>query len=207
MRRVALILVFAIAGLASLGVSAIAADPTVTATSTPTDLFRPSKVAIRPGQTVHWHNSDGMHNVCFNATGQCIGGLAGTPADTRWNAQRTFNKAGTYRYYCSEHSDGEFGMVGKVVVDGTPPVISQLSKSGKNWSFKLSEAAKVVADVKKDKPGAPRTQIFSRKFAKGQNSFTYAGTGLKPGTYILRLRATDAVGNHSQPATKRFTKS
>jgi plastocyanin len=225
MRRAGLILALATAALAWPGVGALAADPKVKATSEPADLFLPGTVTIAVGQTVHWHNSDGKHNIRFNASGRRIGGdpLTHMPTDTRWDAQFKFTSKGTYRYYCEEHSDGQFGMVGKVVVkapDHKPPTISALAakpakfctdqtasctKRGTSIAFKLSEAAKVTGDVKRDKPNAARTQIFSQQRKAGQNTIKFSGKGLKPGSYVLRLRATDAAGNHSQPATTKFT--
>jgi plastocyanin len=226
MRRASLILPVAIAVLAWPGVGALAADPTVKATSTPIDVFRPDSVTISVGQTVHWENTDGMHNVRFNATGKRIGGdpVAHMPADTRWKAQFTFNSPGTFKYYCEEHSDGQFGMVGKVIVkapDHKPPVISSLrtepakfctnksqncTKRGTKIKFTLSEAAKVTADVKKDKPNAPRKQIFAnRQLKAGARSIDYAGKDLAPGVYVLRLKAKDAAGNAAQPKTTKFT--
>ena len=226
MRRVGLILGLAVAAIAWPGVGALAADPTVIATSDSGDSFIPSTVTINVGQTVHWHNRDGKHNVRFNATGQRIGGdpVAHTATDTRWDAQFTFNKAGTFKYYCEEHSDGEFGMIGKVVVrspDHKAPVISQLrtepakfctnksqncTKRGTKIKFTLSEAAKVTADVKKDKPNAARKQIFANKQLKaGARSIDYAGKDLAPGVYVLRLRAKDAAGNAAQAKTTKFT--
>jgi plastocyanin len=226
MRRAGLILVLAIAALAWAGVGALAAGPTVTATSDGGDAFVPSTVTINVGQTVHWHNRDGDHNVRFNASGQRIGGdpALHMPSNANWDAQFTFNKAGTFRYYCEEHSDGEFGMVGKVVVkapDHKAPVISQLrtepakfctnksqncTKRGTKIKFSLSEAAKVTADVKRDKPNASRKLIFeNRQLKAGARSIDYAGKDLAPGVYVLRLRAKDAAGNAAQPKTTKFT--
>jgi plastocyanin len=227
MRRAGLALILATAALAWPGVGALAAaGPTVIATSEPDDVFRPANVTIAVGQTVHWHNHDGKHNVRFNASGKRIGGdpIAHTATDTRWDAQFTFNKAGTFRYYCEEHSDGQFGMVGKVVVkspDHKAPVISSLrteptkfctnksqncTKRGTKIKFTLSEAAKVTADVKRDKPNASRKQIFAnRQLKAGARSIDYAGKDLAPGVYVLRLRAKDAAGNAAQPKTTKFT--
>ena len=141
-----------------------------------------------------------------------------------WTAQFTFNTPGTFKYYCEEHSDGDFGMVGKVVVkpnDSKPPVISSLrtepakfctnksqncTKRGTKIKFSLSEAAKLTADVKRDKPNATRKQIFAGKQKPaGANSIAFAGKDLSPGTYVLRMRAKDAAGNQSKYATTKFT--
>jgi plastocyanin len=226
MRRAGLIFAVAIAALAWPGAGALAADPKVVADSS-FDQFLPETVTIKVGGTVHWENdAEDAHNVVFNKSGQKIGGAPVThaPSSTAWTAQFTFNTPGTFKYYCEEHSDGEFGMVGKVVVkpnDTKPPVVSKLrtepakfctnksqncTKRGTKIKFTLSEAAKVTADVKRDKPNAARKQIFAGKQKPaGANSISFAGKDLNPGTYVLRLRAKDAAGNQSKYATVKFT--
>jgi plastocyanin len=211
MRRAALTFALAIALLAWPGVSALAADPTVRATSEPADLFLPGTVWIKPGHTVHWHNDGtGQHNVCFGSSANCIGGapVTHTPSSAQWDAQRTFNAQGTFKYFCSEHSDGISGMVGKVVVDGKAPVITKLSVKLPNVRFHMSEAAKVFGDVRRDKPGTTFKQVFGPLQRKaGDRSVSYSGSGLAKGSYILRLRARDAAGNAATPRTVKFTKS
>ena len=130
------------------------------------------------------------------------------PSTAHWDAQRTFNSQGTFKYFCSEHSDGTFGMVGKVVVDGKPPVITNLSVKLPNVKFHLSEAAKVFGDVRRDQAGTKFKQVFGPvKRKAGDRSVSYSGSGLAPGKYILRLRAKDAAGNAATPRTTTFTKS
>jgi plastocyanin len=214
MRRAVLTTTLALTLLAWPGVTALAADPTVQAESLPGEnhVFRPATVFIMPGHTVRWHNKSGKHNVCWAGTSNCIGGdpVAHTPTDTRWDAQRTFNSQGTFKYYCSEHADSsaQFGMVGKVVVDGKPPVITNLSVKLPNVKFHLSEAAKVFGDVRRDKAGTTFKQVFGPLQRKaGDRSVSYSGSGLAPGKYILRLRARDVAGNAAKPLTAKFTKS
>ena len=209
MRRAAKTLAIAIAVLAWPGATAIAADPQVIATSSPVDAFLPGKVTIKPGVTVRWHNRDGSHNVRFNASGQRLGGdpITHRPSETHWDAQFKFNTAGTFKYYCEEHSDGQLGMVGRVVVDNKPPVITNLSVNLPNVKFHFSEAARVFGDVRRNKPGTTFKQVFSAQRKAGDRSVQYSGSGLAKGSYILRLRAKDAAGNAAKPVTKQFTKS
>jgi len=224
MRRAALTLTLAIVLLAWPGVTALAADPTVKVTSEPSDLFLPGKVFIKPGHAVHWKNDGtGSHNVCFgHTTNDCIGGapVTHTPSSATWEASRTFNSGGKFSYFCSEHSDGFVGMVGTVVVDGKPPVITELAakpakfctdqvpnctKRGTTVEFKLSEAAKVFGDVRRDKAGTTFVQKFAVQKNAGKQTVKYSGKGLKPGPYILRLRAKDRAGNAATPKTVKFT--
>lgn len=72
--------------------------------------FTPEQVTLRLGGTVTWTNETGLtHNVTFGAAD-------GAPQNVANNAsgssQRTFAKAGTYTYTCTNHS----GMSGSVVV-------------------------------------------------------------------------------------------
>lgn len=211
MRRAFLTTTLAIVLLAWPGVTALAADPTVLAISQSSDVnfFKPAKVVITPGHTVHWHNQSGKHNVCFGTTtSNCIGGspVTHTPSNTHWDAQRTFNSAGTFKYFCSEHSDGTFGMVGKVVVD-KPPVITNLAVKLPNVTFHLSKAAKVFGDVRRDKQGTTFKQVFGPlQRSAGDRKVSYSGSNLAPGRYILRLRAKDAAGVAAKPVTAKFTK-
>jgi plastocyanin len=101
-----------LAGLAVAALPALGADETVSATTDST--FDPSTVTINVGDTVTWKNDGGLHNVHFDD------GLFDQPADpdlSAWSVNRTFNTAGTFRYYCDQHgAPGGMGMSGTVVV-------------------------------------------------------------------------------------------
>jgi plastocyanin len=227
MRRAVLTSVLAILVLAWPGASALAVDQTVHASSNGDDLFAPRTVTIAVGQTVHWQNDSGTHNVVADNGSFKLGGdpVTHSPTDTRWKAQFTFNKAGTFQYYCSEHGDkGGVGMSGKVIVKGppdkTPPKITAVSanpasfctnksqtctKRGTTVKLTLSEAASVKGSVKPAGTKKPFVQVFKKQLGKGKRSVAYSGSGLKPGKYVLRLGATDAAGNHSKPVTIAVT--
>jgi plastocyanin len=220
-------------GLATLllawpGVSALAADPVVHASSDQGDVFTPGSVTVNVGGTVHWTNDGGTHNVVADDGSFKLGGdpVTHSPADTPWNAQFTFNKVGTFRYYCQEHGDrGGIGMSGKVVVkdpsDKTPPKISGLKaqpakfctnksesckKRGTAIKFTLSEAATVRGTIKPAGSKKAGTEAFKTKLLKkGARTVNYSGKGLKPGKYSLTLVATDANKNKSKPATVGVT--
>ena len=205
------------------GASALGADKNVTANTTGAgganeqNFYSPTSVTVLIGDTVHWHNNSGKHNVHF-ANGTKLGGTPVTHMSSSdpWDAQFKFTKAGTFKYWCDEHSDGTFGMIGKVVVknpngDTTPPKVTNLTakpaefctnksetcdKRGTKIKFTLSEAAKVTGQIKPKDTSKPFKTIFKdRQKPAGKSSIDYAGKDLKPGKYTLRVRGKDAAGN------------
>jgi plastocyanin len=222
MRRAGLTFILAVVIAAWPAVSAVGADKTVTANTSASDIstFNPDVVTVLIGDTVHWHNNSGKHNVHF-ANGTKLGGdpLTHSSTSNHWDAQFTFTKAGTFKYWCDEHSDGTFGMIGKVVVQdpNAPPKVSSLSakpssfctnksvtcdKRGTKIKFTLSKAAKVTGQVRPKDGSKPFKTIFAdRAKPAGKSSINYSGKGLKPARYTLRLRAKDAQGHVSKWAT------
>lgn len=208
----------------ALGAAGDAAHP-ILSRSDIGDVFDPSKVVVAAGTTVHWHNQSGDHNVRFNATGRRIGGTPGThlPSRAPWNAQFTFNTPGTFKYYCEQHSDGTFGMVGKVVVydpKAPPPKVTHLRakpakfctnksttchKHGTKVLFTLDRDAKVTGTVKPSGGGHATTVFKNKQRSKGKDSVKFAGTGLKPGKYVLRVRATGLNCKTSKAASVTVT--
>lgn len=222
MRRAGLILGLALAIAGWPGAGAIAADKTVTANTNSSDVstFNPANVTVNVGDTVHWHNNSGKHNVHF-ANGTKLGGdpVTHTATSNNWDAQFTFTKAGSFKYWCDEHSDGTFGMIGKVVVvdPNAPPKVTNLSakpasfctnksatcdKRGTKIKFTLSKAAKVSGQIRPKDGSKPFKPIFTDKAKPaGKNSINYSGKDLKPRKYTLRVRAKDAAGHTSKWAT------
>ncbi|HKP91640.1 MAG TPA: plastocyanin/azurin family copper-binding protein [Thermoleophilaceae bacterium] len=223
MRRAAIILALAATLGALPGATALAADKNVTANTTGAgganeqNFFNPASVTVLVGDTVFWHNNSGKHNVHF-ANGMKLGGDPVTHSSTanNWDAQFTFTKPGTFKYWCDEHSDGSFGMVAKVVVTdpNAPPKVSDLSakpskfctnksktcdKRGTKIKFTLSKAAKVTGQIKPKGTDKPFKTIFADKQKPaGKSSIDYAGKGLTPRKYLLRVRAKDAQGHTSK---------
>jgi plastocyanin len=222
MRRAGLILGLAVAIAAWPGVGALAADKTVTANTSSSDAstFNPANVTVDVGDTVHWHNNSGKHNVHF-ANGTKLGGDPVTHSATsnHWDAQFTFTKAGSFKYWCDEHSDGTFGMIGKVVVQdpNAPPKVTNLSakpasfctnksatcdKRGTKIKFTLSKPAKVSGQIRPKDASKPFKAIFTNTAKPaGKNSINYSGKDLKPARYTLRVRAKDAGGHVSKWVT------
>jgi plastocyanin len=98
-------------------IPALAADQTVTATSS--DQFTPVNVTVSQGEKVTWTNAGGDHNVKFDD-----GSFEqpASPNSSNWTVSRTFNGPGTFRYYCEAHGGpGGAGMSGTVEVQTTGP--------------------------------------------------------------------------------------
>ena len=80
-----------------------------------TDHFNPSTATVAKGTTVEWVNDDStLHTV---TSGSPSGGNSGVQFDSSYLSadktyKHTFNKQGTYKYYCTLHPT----MVGKIVV-------------------------------------------------------------------------------------------
>jgi plastocyanin len=88
---------------------------TVTVTAGPALLFSPQTVTIQAGDTVTWTNGGGAHNVQADDNSFS----SGPPSSDPWTFSHTFDKPGTYGYYCTLHgAKGNLGMAGKVIVRG-----------------------------------------------------------------------------------------
>jgi len=70
--------------------------------------FRPRRIEIPRGTRVRWANADSVQHTTTSRTGIWDSGAL-APGDT---FSRVFRSRGTFRYFCSIHTD----MTGKVVV-------------------------------------------------------------------------------------------
>jgi plastocyanin len=199
---------------------ALAADQTVRARN---DFFDPARVTINVGEKVTWRNEGILHNVKFDD------GSFEEPAEPSslpWTAERRFDQAGQFRYYCEAHGGPNgVGMAGTVVVvapgqtpvDNTAPVVSDLAarpstactrrtrrcrRTRVRFGFDLSEAATVNGTVRKRRQ---RTRRFERDGVQGENTIRFSTRGLAPGRWRVTLTATDTNGNRSAPARTTFT--
>jgi plastocyanin len=100
----------------SFNATATAAPPPNTTISVINNSFTPSTLTVSVGTTVTWSwiASARAHNVVPDATEPLTsGGLADGPH----TYQYTFNNAGTFRYFCSNHgARGGIGMSGTITV-------------------------------------------------------------------------------------------
>jgi plastocyanin len=111
-RCLGLAAVLAVGGLLPSGPSAAPA-PRVTLKDI---AFEPSTIRIKRGAKVTfvWRDRPIEHNVIgrrFKGFGRRFVGFTKGSRTTR-----AFKQRGTYRYYCSFHSDGRTGMTGRIVV-------------------------------------------------------------------------------------------
>ncbi len=78
------------------------------------DVFEPSTLTIKVGETVTWKWAEGVHNVVSGTSCKPDAKFtSGTPVSGATFEHR-FDTAGTYDYFCEVHCQG--GMVGKIVV-------------------------------------------------------------------------------------------
>ena len=80
------------------------------------DLFTPNSVTIQTGGTVLWvwSSSSRRHNIL--PVSPATRPSQPTVRDGPFSYEETFNTAGTFRYFCSEHGTANSGMRGEVVV-------------------------------------------------------------------------------------------
>jgi plastocyanin len=103
-------------GFAVLACPALAANQTVTANAS--NQFTPTPVTVNVGEMVTWNNTGGLHNVHFDDDSyQQPPSAQAAP----WTVSRTFNNAGSLRYYCDLHGGPNgVGMSGIVNVNPRP---------------------------------------------------------------------------------------
>ncbi len=85
------------------------------------NFYNPNSLTINSGDIVEWTNVGGFHDVVaddgsFNS---------GPPSGDPWVFSHTFDKTGTFAYYCSVHGGpGGVGMSGEIIVTGGIPTIT-----------------------------------------------------------------------------------
>jgi PKD repeat protein len=150
--------------------------------------YTPNNLTIEIGDTVHWTNSGGTHNVRADDDSWT------STTGSSWQYQRTFTSVGEVRYYCSVHSNPggniNTSMNGRINVveayDNEPP-IADFSSSCVNLSCNFT-----------DQSNDPDGSIASRSWNFGDSasstatnpSHSYAA----PGTYSVMLTVTDNEG-------------
>lgn len=76
--------------------------------------FQPQRLEVSTGTTVTWRNDDDiLHTVTSGAPGRPIGDFDEELADKGATATVTFDRAGTFVYYCDRHPEA---MKAEVVV-------------------------------------------------------------------------------------------
>ena len=116
------------AAVAALGVAACGGDDadeasdskkeapaTETQVNVKTFMFAPDPITVDRGARVTWVNEDEtVHTVTTGPRGKPDGRLDGRLRAAGGRFSATFDRAGTYRYFCSRHSGP--GMEAKVIV-------------------------------------------------------------------------------------------
>ena len=99
--------------------------------------YYPSTLTISVGDTVHWVNDGGLHNVNFDnnsITGASFNNpesFISSPTTSYNMYTHVFNIAGTYDYDCSVGSHAANGMVGTVVVNSTSSTLFSSIKNNR----------------------------------------------------------------------------
>ena|SRR5882724_4212909 len=90
-------------------------------------VFTPAAVTLQAGDSVHFSNAGGTHNVTaddgsFRCANGCDGqGGDGSISGAPWSATVAYPRAGTYLFHCEEHGGaGGVGMSGRVIVQPAP---------------------------------------------------------------------------------------
>lgn len=175
--------------------------------------FSPPNVTINVGDTVRWNDVNGMHDT--------VSGSSGVPSG-EWNSNtqfgrlmragesfsHTFNRSGTFPYYCTPH--WEIGMVGTITVLGvnSAPNVSILTPAD-GANFPAPADITVEATASDPDNDAVRVEFFVNGVSLGSaNAPPYRATAnnLGPGNYRFDATATD-TSNASRTASVSVTVS
>jgi len=99
------------AGNASATTYLVTANPDIT--------FTPASLKIRQGDRIRFENAGGLHNVIADDGSFACGFNCNTntsPSDRPWSYTISFNRVGTFGYYCEQHGNLTSGMRGQVIV-------------------------------------------------------------------------------------------
>ena len=169
--------------------------------------YRSAYVRVDPGDTVTWRIRDGSNHTMTTRPGAPESFDSGEkePGSTY---EFTFTQPGRYLYTCKIHPRlGQRGVV-QVGPDTIRPVVdAQKAKRGARSVriyFRLSEDAKVKAAFRRGSR-AVKT-VNTALLIDGKRSLVFKrAKPLAPGSYTVRLTATDYEGNASRPAKVTFS--
>jgi len=172
---------------------ALAADGSVTIRDFS---FTPSRIAVKPGESVTWHGSGTTynHNVHFDGEAAPLGAPS-----TSFAATRDFPAEGEYRYFCDVHAS----MSGTVFVNATgtvpAPTATATPTASATASPTASPAPGGTAPAATPSPtaggAAPRTvSSFRLRAARSRFCTTRSARCRRPGVFLLvDLRASEPV--------------
>jgi plastocyanin len=116
--------------------------------------YTPQILTINLGDTVHWLNDGGFHNVNFDINS--ISGasfnnpvsFASTPTNDVEMYSHVFTVAGSYDYDCSVGSHAANGMVGSIIVNSASS-FENLSVSNRTISKSYNLSGKIISKKSK----------------------------------------------------------
>jgi plastocyanin len=214
-----------VAALACAAVPGSASAATVDVSATSENTFSPGSRSIAPGDTVHFTNNGGNHNVHFE-DGQFQQPMSPSPvwADP---VQRTFPTEGRFAYYCDQHGGpGGAGMSGVISVKAAggggggggptltpPPTIKKFglvrARGGAiRVVLRASAAATARVTLARRSHGRYR-KLKAVKRKIGAKAITVIfrarrGTRFKPGRYRVTVKLTESNGNSSPSKSKKI---
>lgn len=162
--------------------------------------FTPSQLIISSGDSVHWHNSGGFHNVAHLGEPQVF--RSGDPSSSAWDYYFEFNDqtAAVYPYVCDAHASQ--GMAGVVTVmplaAGDDPVIPSEFKLSEAYpnpfnpnthiDLNLPAASALNIDVY-NSLGQRVVTLFSGFAVAGTHTFAIDGASWASGLYFVKATA------------------
>jgi plastocyanin len=197
--------------------------------------WSPSTVTIKAGETVTWRfaGSAVYHNVVSSGSNWSY--RNGDPAIAPPDASHAFTTPGTYTFLCQIHATTMVGRVIVTDASGNPPPpppppppseqpfpndagapgsfeirdalrprLTRVSVRSRRHAalvrFRLDEPAVVTLNVKR-----ARLTVKHRRalLLKGRRGVTFHG--LRPGRYVIEIRARDLAGNRSRMKRERVT--
>lgn len=156
--------------------------------------FVPNDITINAGDTVHWANQNGTHNVVAdNGTFISSNGQSGN-----WTFDRTFTQAGTVLYHCSVHSGPgqniNTSMNGRIIVQSAAPAFAINQGISGGWFNPSTSGQGFLIDVRpSDKfifvawftyeaaaapADAPKIGATEQRWLVAQGNYTGAGAQL-----------------------------
>ena len=111
--------------------------------------FTPSQVTISVGDTVHWFNTGGFHNVngttsAYPDNPEPFGNALGFD----WTYSHVFDIPGTYNYHCDQHVGA--GMTGVVIVEDISTAVQEIESNLLNHVFPVPATEYVILELTDD---------------------------------------------------------
>lgn len=170
--------------------------------------YTPQDLTIDVGDIVHWVRDNGTHNINGSVAtfpGNPEGFFSGTPDNTVFPWDYTFNIPGVYHYHCDQmgHSATQFGMITVL----NPAGVDEANRATTVNLFPVPTSGTLIIDVadgdirKAEVFSLDGRPLINRSVEQGSARLVISVEELAAGHYFLRL--TEANG---QALTRPFTK-